>query len=89
MSAKRGNDRVAAEEVVSLYREGKTLGYRVSRRRRIWLVTQPGRYNESGVVASDAVLEHLKRNKIPRFKGPWEEQHTVNPTGLTDVQVLD
>ena len=89
MSTKRGDDRVAAEAVVSLYREGKILGYRIGRRRGIWLVAQPGRYTESGVIASDAVLDHLKREKIPRFKGTWESQHTVNPMGHPDVQALD
>jgi hypothetical protein len=89
MSTKGRDDRVAAEEVVRLYREVKILGYRVSRRRGIWLVAQPGLYIKSEVIASDAVLDHLKRNKIPRFKGPWEEQHTVKPAGLSDVKVLD
>jgi len=89
MSRVRKGDRVAAAEVVNLFREGKIVGYRISRRRTIWLVVETGRYSEFGVHASEAVLGHLKRADIPRYKGLWERQHTVNPMGLPDVQVLD
>jgi len=88
MSVRRG-DRTAAEEIVNLYRNQEILGYRVSRRRGICLVEELGRFKETSVDASEEVLDYLRRAGLPRFKGPWEKQYTLNPMGLPGVQALD